>query len=157
MTERRANAHVTPASGVPCATTTATAASTPSATRRRGDACAILVGRGGTVPSSVTATIHRATSSRDAASARRDCGAHGVKVTAIASKASATKRTARVPARQGTVGGFAGNRVLPGSTVKTAGTGGATNLSREQMHHIKNTGNMQFHRCLVFNSLVRMV
>lgn len=81
--------------------------------------------------SSVAVTIHHVTSSRDAASAVRNCGARGVNDIASASTASATRRTARVPAHQGTVGSSAGNHVQPGSTVKTAGTGGAKRLGRE--------------------------
>lgn len=73
--------------------------------------------------SSVTATIHPVTSSQDAASAGRGCGARGVSDTANASMASATRRMARVPAHQGTVGSSAGSHVLPASTAKTAGTG----------------------------------
>lgn len=132
MTRRRANAHVTLAPGVHSATTTATAASTLSAMLIQGDVSAILVGQGGTVQSSVTATIHHATSSRDAASAGRGCGALGANDTASASTASATRRTARVPARQGTVGSSAGNHVLLGSMVKTAGTGGGRILAERK-------------------------
>lgn len=106
------------------------------------------------MPSSVTVTIHHVTSSRDAASAVRDCGAHGVNDIASVPTASATRRTARVPAHQGTVGSSAGNHVLLGSTVKTAGTGGAKRLGREQMYHFKNTVSMQFYRCLMLSSLV---
>ncbi len=132
MTKRQANAHATLAPGVHSATTTATAASTLSATLIQGVVYAILVGRGGTVQSSATATIHHATSSRDAASAGRGCGAHGVNDTASASTASATRQTARVPAHQDTVGSSAGNHVLPGSMVKTAGTGGGRNLAESK-------------------------
>lgn len=82
--------------------------------------------------SSVTVTIHHATSSRGAASAGRGCGAHGVNGTASASTASATRPTARVLAPQGTVGSSAGNHVLPGSTVKTAGTGGEKILAESR-------------------------
>lgn len=94
--------------------------------------------------SNVTVTIHPATSSRDAASAGRGCGAHGVNDTASASTASATRRMAHVPAHQDTVGSSAGSRVLPGSMVKTAGTGRGGKLESEQMCHFKTTGNMPF-------------
>lgn len=124
VTKTRANAHVTLASGVPSATTTATAASTRSAMQWQGDACAILVGQGGTAQSSVTVTTHHVTSSQDAASAGKDCGVSVVNDTASVSMASATRRTAHVPAHQGTAGSSAGSHVLLGSTVKTAGTGG---------------------------------
>ena len=75
------------------------------------------------MPSSVTATIHPVTSSQDAASAGRGCGARGVSDTANVSTASATRRTARVPAHRGTVESSAGNHVLLASMAKTAGTG----------------------------------
>ena len=104
--------------------------------------------------SSVTVTIPHANSSLDAACAGRGCGAHGVTVTASASTASAIRRTAHVPAHQGTVGSFAGNHVLPGSMVKTAETGGEKNIGREQMYRIKKHRNMQFYRWLMFSSLV---
>lgn len=124
VTKTRANAHVTLASGVPSATTTATAASTLSVMQWQGDACAILVGPGGTAQSSVTVTTHHATSSQDAASAGKDCGVSVANDTANVSMASATRRTAHVPVHQGTVGSSAGSHVLLGSMVKTAGTGG---------------------------------
>lgn len=82
--------------------------------------------------SSATVTIHRATSSRDAASAEKGCGAQGVNDTASASTASVTRQTARVPAHQDTVGSFAENHVLPGSMVKTAGTGGGNILAESK-------------------------
>ena len=124
VTKTRANAPATPASGVRSATTTATAASTPSVTPWQAAASAARAGRGGTAPSSVTVTIHRVTSSRDAASAGTGCGARGANGTASASTANAIRPTARVPARQDTVGSSAGSRVPLDSTVKTAGTGG---------------------------------
>ncbi len=79
--------------------------------------------------SSVTVTIHHATSLRDAASAGRGCGARGVSDTASASRASVTRWMGHAPAHQGTVGNSAGSHVLPGSTVKTAGTGVGKNLA----------------------------
>ena len=132
VTKRQANAHATLAPGVPSATTTATAASTQCVMRWQDVASATPAGRAGTVQSSVTVTIHHVTSSRDAASAGRGCGAQDVNDTASASRASATRRTARVLAHQGTVGSFAGNHVLPGSMVKTAGTGGGNILAESK-------------------------
>lgn len=75
---------------------------------------------------SVTVTIHRVTSSRDAASAGKGCGAHGVSATVSASMASVTKQMAHVPAHQVTVGSSAGNHALPDSMDKTAGIGVGT-------------------------------
>ena len=79
--------------------------------------------------SSVTATIHPVTSSQDAASAGSDCGARGASDTANASTASATRRTARVPAHQGTAGSSAGSHVPPASTARTAGTGEGNDIA----------------------------
>jgi len=124
VTKTQENAHVTPVSGVLSATTSATVALTPSAIRWRGGVCVILAGREGTVQSSVTVTIHHATSSLDAASAGRGCGVQDVNGIASASTASATRLMAHVPVRQGIVGSSAGNHVLQDSMVKTAGTGG---------------------------------
>lgn len=98
--------------------------------------------------SSVTVTIHHATSSQAVACADRGCGAHGVTDTASVSTASATRLMARVPAHQGTVGSSARNRVLLDSMVRTAGTGRRKKL-RDQMYHFKHTGHMQFYRCLI--------
>lgn len=75
---------------------------------------------------SVTVTIHRATSLRDAASAGRGCGANGVNETASATMASATRLMVHVPVCLGTVGSSAGSHVLLGSMVKTAETGVGT-------------------------------
>lgn len=83
-----------------------------------------MVGPGGTAQSSVTVTAHRANSSQDAASVGKDCGVPVVNDTASVSMASATRQMARVLVHRGTVASSAGNHVLLGFMVKTAGTGG---------------------------------
>lgn len=123
VTKRQENAHVILASGVPSATTIAIAASTPSVMQWRAGVCAIPVGPEGTAGSSATATTRHATSSQDAASVGKDCGAHDVNGTASVLTASATQPTGHARARRGTVGSSAGSRALLGIMDKTAGTG----------------------------------
>lgn len=89
----------------------------------RAGVCAILVGPGGTVGSSATATTRHVTSSQDAASAGKDCGAHDVNGTASVLTANATQPTGRARAHQGTVGSSAGSHALLGIMDKTAETG----------------------------------
>lgn len=72
---------------------------------------------------SATVTTHHVSSSRGDASVGRGGGGRGVSATVSASMASATRRMARVPAHQGTVGSSVENHVQLASMVKTAGTG----------------------------------
>lgn len=137
--KRQANAHVTLASGVLSATTIATAAWTPSAMQWQDDAYAILVGPGGTAQYSVAVTTRHATSLQDAASVGKECGVHVVNDTASVSMASATRRMARVPVHQGTVGSSAGSHVLLDSMGKTAGTGGVKKKNMAESKIFKNT------------------
>lgn len=123
VTKIRGNVRVTPGPGARSATTTATAASTRRAMWTRADACATLAGWDGTARPSATATTRRASSTRDAASVGRSCGVRGVKDTASASTASATRMMGRVRARLDIVGSSAGNRVPLDFMGKTAGTG----------------------------------
>lgn len=120
--KKQANAHVTPASGVLSVTTSATAASTPSATPWRAAASAGLDGWGETALCSVTVTTRHVNSSRDAVSVLRCGGGSGASGTASVHTANATKLMALVSALQATVGSSAENRVRLDSTDRTAGT-----------------------------------
>lgn len=94
--------------------------------------------------SSVTVTIHHATSSRDAASAGRGFGVHAVSETASASMASVTRLMVHVPVCLGTVGSSAGSHVLLDFMVKTAGSGGIIYFLKSRQKAVYHYLNRKF-------------